>query len=62
MITDIIRLEDGLVKYRDTFQNGPSGFFADVSQPTYLAKNVFYALHTLLADGVVVSSNFCLSA
>lgn len=58
MVVDIIRLEDGLVKYRDTFPKGPAAFFADVTQETYVAKNAIYILQTLLADGVVVGSNF----
>lgn len=54
MIVDIIRLEDGLVKYRDTFPDGPAAFFADVSQMTYVVKNAIYISHTLLGDGVVI--------
>lgn len=54
MIVDIIRLEDGLVKYRDTFPDGPAAFFADVSQMTYVVKNAIYILHTLLGDGFVI--------
>ncbi|KAG2141102.1 hypothetical protein DEU56DRAFT_941381 [Suillus clintonianus] len=49
----IIRVENGLVKYRYTFPGGPEAFLADVSQPTFLAKNVIYTLQTLLGDGVV---------
>jgi len=60
MVVDIIRIEDGLVKYRDTFSGGPAAFFADVSQETYVIKNAIYILHTLLGDGVVVGSTFCL--
>lgn len=58
MIVDIIRLEDGLVKYRDTFPDGPAAFFADVSQITYVIKNAIYISHTLLGDGVVVGPTF----
>lgn len=54
MIVNIIRLEDGLVKYRDTYTDGPAAFFADVSQITYVIKNAIYILHTLLGDGVVI--------
>ncbi|KAG1859835.1 hypothetical protein F4604DRAFT_1930571 [Suillus subluteus] len=50
----IIQLEDGLVKYRDTFPGGPEAFFADRSQKTFIAKNVIYTLQTLLGDGVVI--------
>jgi hypothetical protein len=54
MVVDIIRVEYGLVKYRDTYPGGPSAFFADVSQDTYVIKHAFYVMQTLLADGVVV--------
>ncbi|KAG1736527.1 hypothetical protein EDB19DRAFT_1896031 [Suillus lakei] len=41
IVVDIVRLEDGLVKYRDTFPGGP-------------VASVIYALQTLLGDGVVI--------
>jgi hypothetical protein len=62
LIMDIIRLDYGLVKYRDSFPSGPAAFFADVTQQTYVAKNAIYILQTLLADGVVVGSKFGRSA
>ncbi|KAG1725528.1 hypothetical protein EDB19DRAFT_1915044 [Suillus lakei] len=54
IIVNIIRVEDGFVKYRDTYPGGPAAFFADVSQETYLIKHALYVLQTLLADGVVI--------
>ncbi|KAG1724550.1 hypothetical protein EDB19DRAFT_1949649 [Suillus lakei] len=54
MVVDIIRVEDGLVKYRDTSPGGPVAFFQDISQNTYVIKNVIWALQTLLGDGVVI--------
>ncbi|KAG2033016.1 hypothetical protein BDR03DRAFT_1002324 [Suillus americanus] len=54
MIVGIIRLEDGLVKYGNTFHDGPAGFFADVTQRTFLIKNTIITLQTLLGDGVVI--------
>ncbi|KAG2144352.1 hypothetical protein DEU56DRAFT_732818 [Suillus clintonianus] len=54
VVVDIIRLEDGLVKYRDTFPGGPAAFFQDISQPTFVAKNLIYALQTMIGDGVVI--------
>ncbi|KAG2040424.1 hypothetical protein BDR03DRAFT_948691 [Suillus americanus] len=54
IVVSIIRLEDGFVKYRDTYPGGPVAFFADVSQGTYVIKHALYVLQTLLADGVVV--------
>ncbi|KAG2140177.1 hypothetical protein DEU56DRAFT_856398 [Suillus clintonianus] len=54
MVIGIIRLEDGLVKYRDTFPGGPAAFFADISKKTFVVKNAILALHTLLGDGIVI--------
>ncbi|KAG1718443.1 hypothetical protein EDB19DRAFT_1984103 [Suillus lakei] len=54
MVVDIIRIEDGLVTYRDTFPGGPVAFFADISQKTYVAKVALYVCQTLLGDGVVI--------
>ncbi|KAG2069404.1 hypothetical protein BDR04DRAFT_1078191 [Suillus decipiens] len=54
IVVNIIRTEDGLVKYRDSFPGGPEAFFSDVSQTTYLTKNVLYIMQTLLADGVLI--------
>ncbi|KAG1757413.1 hypothetical protein EDB19DRAFT_36257 [Suillus lakei] len=54
MVVVIIRTEDGLVKYRDTFPGGPTAFFADVSQVTFVVKSTIYTLQTLLGDGVVI--------
>ncbi|KAG1859767.1 hypothetical protein F4604DRAFT_1930494 [Suillus subluteus] len=54
MIVGIVRLEDGLVKYGNTFHDGPAGFFADVTQQTFLIKNTIITLQTLLGDGVVI--------
>jgi hypothetical protein len=56
MILVIIEVEDGFVKYRDTFPGGPKIFFADFLQKTFIAKNVIYTLQALLGDGVVVGS------
>ncbi|KAG1731259.1 hypothetical protein EDB19DRAFT_1912558 [Suillus lakei] len=53
-VIDIIRLENGLVKYRDTFPGGPAAFFQDISQPTFVTKIVIYTLQTMLGDGVLI--------
>ena len=57
MVFDIIRIEEGLVFQRDTFPGGPSAFFADVAQLTFMARNILYIMQTLLGDGVVVSKS-----
>ncbi|KAG1771536.1 hypothetical protein EDD22DRAFT_976864 [Suillus occidentalis] len=54
LVVDIIRLEDGFVKYRHVFPGGPVAFFQDISQPTFVTKNIIYALQTMLGDGVVI--------
>ncbi|KAG2129194.1 uncharacterized protein EDB93DRAFT_1332341 [Suillus bovinus] len=54
IVVNIICVEDGLVKYRDTFPGGPVAFFADPSQYTITIKNTLYLLQTLLADGVLI--------
>ncbi|KAG2037504.1 hypothetical protein BDR03DRAFT_956751 [Suillus americanus] len=54
MVLVIIQLEDGLVKYRDTFPGGPEVFFADTQQEAFIARHVMYTLQTLLGDGVVI--------
>jgi hypothetical protein len=58
IVVCIIRVDDGLVKYRNTYPGGPVAFFADISQETYIIKHALYILQTLLADGVVVCSYF----
>ncbi|KAG1854618.1 hypothetical protein F4604DRAFT_1802247 [Suillus subluteus] len=58
MTAGIIRVENGLVKYRDTFPGGPIAFFADLTQETFVVKNAILVLQTLLGDGVVVGSFF----
>ncbi|KAG1847097.1 hypothetical protein C8R48DRAFT_615912 [Suillus tomentosus] len=54
MIVDFIRVEQGLVTYRNTFPGGPAAFFADVAQITFVVKNIIYNLQTMLGDGIVI--------
>ncbi|KAG0704133.1 hypothetical protein DFH29DRAFT_392834 [Suillus ampliporus] len=54
IVVDIIRAEDGLVKYRDTFPSGPAAYFGDFTLKTYATKHALYLLQTLLADGVLI--------
>ncbi|KAG1752146.1 hypothetical protein EDB19DRAFT_1093898 [Suillus lakei] len=54
IVVDILRAEEGLVMYRDTFPGGPAGFFGDITQKSYATKHALYLLQTLLADGVVI--------
>ncbi|KAG9313792.1 hypothetical protein JVU11DRAFT_6152 [Chiua virens] len=52
-VIDIIRIIQGLILYRDT-SAGPSGYFADVSQWTFVSKNYIYTVQTLIGDGVML--------
>ncbi|KAG2335436.1 hypothetical protein BDR05DRAFT_970821 [Suillus weaverae] len=54
MVVDIIRTEEGLVQYRNTFPGGPEAFFAEIARKTFVIKNAIYVLQTLLGDGVVI--------
>lgn len=54
IVINIIYLEDGLVRYRNTFPGGPQAFFAYTPQATFLAKSAIYILQTLVGDGVVI--------
>jgi hypothetical protein len=58
MVVGIIHVENGLVKYRNTFLGGPVAFFADLPQEIFVVKNAILVLETLLGDGVVVGSFF----
>ena len=55
---DIIRIMEGLILYRDTYPGGPVGYFADMSQWTFVSTNYLYTAQTLIGDGVVVSFVF----
>ncbi|EGN98377.1 hypothetical protein SERLA73DRAFT_169351 [Serpula lacrymans var. lacrymans S7.3] len=54
LIIDIVRTEEGLVQYRDTFPKGPVAFFSDVAQWSFVYKNMVYMLQTLVGDAVVI--------
>lgn len=52
----MVRVENGFVKYRDTFPGGPAAYFADVTQPLFVTKNIILTLQTMVGDGVLVGS------
>jgi hypothetical protein len=54
MVFCIIRTEDGLVTYSNTYPGGPAAYFADVAQETYVIKNAIYILQTLVGDAVAI--------
>ncbi|KIK82387.1 hypothetical protein PAXRUDRAFT_718212 [Paxillus rubicundulus Ve08.2h10] len=54
MVIDIIRIEEGPVQQRDTLPGDPAAFFSDVTQWSFVYKNMLYMLQTLAGDGVVI--------
>ncbi|KAH0830151.1 hypothetical protein J3R83DRAFT_1499 [Lanmaoa asiatica] len=54
LMVDIYRLIYGFITKADIFPGGPTGFFADVTQRTFIIKNAVFVLQTLLGDGVVI--------
>ncbi|KAG2757236.1 hypothetical protein P692DRAFT_20867808 [Suillus brevipes Sb2] len=52
VVLSIIRVEDGLVKYRNTYPGGPVAFFADISQETYVIKHALFAATSFGMTGV----------
>ncbi|KAJ8594709.1 hypothetical protein M405DRAFT_808478 [Rhizopogon salebrosus TDB-379] len=54
MVVDIVRTENGFVKYRDTFPGGPAAYFGDVTQPLYVTKYSLLTLQTMVGDGVLI--------
>ncbi|KAG2088952.1 uncharacterized protein F5147DRAFT_726495 [Suillus discolor] len=54
IIMTIIHVENGLVKYRDTWPGGPAAFFTDITEETYVIKHALYVSQTVLADGLMI--------
>ena len=57
LITDITRIVEAFIVYRDAFPGGPIAFLSDVSQWTFVAKNYLYAIQSLIGDSVIVSKH-----
>ncbi|KAF8553232.1 hypothetical protein OG21DRAFT_1497832 [Imleria badia] len=53
IVTNMIRVIQGLILYRDSYKGGPIGYFSDLSQWTFVAKNHVFTAQTLIGDGVV---------
>ncbi|TCD60640.1 hypothetical protein EIP91_009741 [Steccherinum ochraceum] len=51
---NISRLVQGLLDAGPMFPSGIEGWFADVSEPTFIAKSVLYNAQTLILDAVVI--------
>lgn len=58
LVIDIIRTMEGLILYRDTYPGGPTAFFSDWSQWTFVSKNYVYTIQSLIGDSVIVSFIF----
>ncbi|KAG1797349.1 uncharacterized protein HD556DRAFT_252115 [Suillus plorans] len=54
IIMTIVHVENGLVKYRDTWPGGPAAFFTDVTEETYVIKHALYISQTVIADGLMI--------
>jgi hypothetical protein len=54
LLVDIKRIYNGLVLYHDTYPGGPSAWLANEREPSFIFKNIAYAIETALGDGVVV--------
>ncbi|KAJ7474108.1 hypothetical protein FB451DRAFT_1558338 [Mycena latifolia] len=54
VIVDIKRVYTGLIVHRDDFPGGPAAWFENISDPSFVFKNVLYGIQTLIGDGVVI--------
>ncbi|KAJ7909232.1 hypothetical protein B0H13DRAFT_2661533 [Mycena leptocephala] len=57
IVVDIKRIYSGLVLYRDTL-GGPPAWFANEREPSFIFKNMAYAIQTALGDGVVIYRSY----
>ncbi|EMD40437.1 hypothetical protein CERSUDRAFT_91157 [Gelatoporia subvermispora B] len=48
------RVENGLVTFRDTFPGGPTAFFSQPGEFSFLLKNAVYMAQTLTGDGFLI--------
>jgi hypothetical protein len=53
---DFNRLVVAFVTLRDSYPGGPSAWFANPSQRSFIIKNAVYTFQTVLGDGVVVEA------
>ena len=54
MIVNIVHICQGFLSIGPTLQGGPTQYFSDVAQPTFIIKSTLYNVQTLLLDAVVV--------
>jgi hypothetical protein len=54
---DFNRLVVAFVTLRDSYPGGPSAWFANPSQRSFIIKNAVYTFQTVLGDGVVVEAS-----
>lgn len=55
MAVNIARIYQGFITIGPFVPGGPEAWFSAVSDPTFVAKSVFYNTQTLILDAVVVS-------
>lgn len=55
MAVNIARIYQGFITIGPFVPGGPEAWFSVVSDPTFVAKSVFYNTQTLILDAVVVS-------
>ncbi|THH32191.1 hypothetical protein EUX98_g1986 [Antrodiella citrinella] len=53
-IVNIVRLQDGFLSSGPKHLDGIEGFFADISEETYILKSALYNVQTLILDAVVI--------
>jgi len=53
-IVDLIRVNQGFVNERNSFEGGPPAYFSDVAQTLFVVRSTIYAAQTLLGDAVVI--------
>ncbi|KAJ7221699.1 hypothetical protein GGX14DRAFT_192785 [Mycena pura] len=51
---DISRLDFGFIESRSSYPGGPTAFFANPSEKSFVFKNAIYTFQTVLGDGVVI--------
>ncbi|EIW82599.1 hypothetical protein CONPUDRAFT_163726 [Coniophora puteana RWD-64-598 SS2] len=54
MAINVVRVVEGFVLYQGAYPGGPTAFFADVMQWSFIFKTLLYLLQTLIGDGVVI--------
>ncbi len=62
MGVNIARIYQGFISKGLAKEGGPEGFFADVSETTFVVKSCLYNTQTLILDAVVVRTSSSLTS